>query len=113
MALPNARRAMKWALSGVVALAGVYALLFVVVLAAMLQTPARFGQFMKHMPGIVVWGAFPAPRMWLWARGGVLKPGDLAPDFALQKHGGDGRDRVSLSSYRGQRPVVLVFGSYT
>jgi hypothetical protein len=104
---------MKWAMFGLVGLAGVYAVLFVVVLSAMLQPPARFGQFMKYMPGILVWVALPAPRMWLWARDGVLKPGDAAPDFTLQKHGGDGRDRVSLSSHRGQRPVVLVFGSYT
>jgi peroxiredoxin len=51
--------------------------------------------------------------MWLWARRGDLVPGAAAPDFTLAKHGDSRRDRVTLSSHRGQRPVVLVFGSYT
>jgi peroxiredoxin len=50
--------------------------------------------------------------MWLWARRGDLAPGAPAPDFTLPRHGGRG-DRVTLSSYRDHRPVVLVFGSYT
>ena len=40
-----------------------------------------------------------------------LKVGDMAADFTLQTP--DSRKKVSLSSYRGKRPVVLVFGSYT
>ena len=112
MLLPNRRRAVKWVLSGVLGLAGAYAVLFGVVLTAMLQTPGRFGQFMKHVPAGLVWGALPARRMWLWARRGDLVPGAPAPDFTLPRHGGGG-DRVTLSAYRGQRPVVLVFGSYT
>ena len=39
------------------------------------------------------------------------KIGDLAPDFELQDP--DGRVQVRLSDFRGKRPVVLVFGSYT
>jgi peroxiredoxin len=49
--------------------------------------------------------------MWLWARKGELSAGDFAPDFTLRRQGGNGR--VRLSEFRGQRPVVLVFGSYT
>jgi hypothetical protein len=37
--------------------------------------------------------------------------GDYPPDFSLKRLGAD--DRVRLSSFRGQRPVALVFGSYT
>jgi hypothetical protein len=37
--------------------------------------------------------------------------GDYPPDFYLQRLGSD--DRVRLSSFRGKRPVALVFGSYT
>jgi hypothetical protein len=37
--------------------------------------------------------------------------GERAPDFRLRTH--DGKRTVSLSSYRGKRPVVLVFGSFT
>ena len=104
---------MKWVLFGVFGLAGTYAVLFGVVLTAMLQTPGRFGLFMKHAPAGLVWGALPAPRMWLWARRGDLVAGAPAPDFTLSRHGGTGSDRVTLSSNRGHRPVVLVFGSYT
>jgi peroxiredoxin len=35
----------------------------------------------------------------------------MAPDFALQTT--DHSNTVQLSSFRGQKPVVLVFGSYT
>ena len=102
---------MKWLLRGLVALAAVYAIFFGAVLLAMLQPPERFGRVIKHLPAPLVWGALPAPRMWLWARKGDLKEGSQAPDFTLSTH--DHASRVSLSSHRGQRPVVLVFGSYT
>ena len=39
------------------------------------------------------------------------KLGDLAPDFELQDP--EGNVRVRLSDFRGNRPVALVFGSYT
>ncbi len=39
------------------------------------------------------------------------KVGDLAPDFELQDP--SGQTAVRLSDFRGQRPVALVFGSYT
>ena len=103
---------MKWILRSFVALAVVYGVLFGAVSTAMMQTPERFGAFMKRMPAPVVWGGLPARRMWLWARRGDLAEGDLAPDFNLRTTQDRAR-RVSLSSYRGDRPVVLVFGSYT
>lgn len=37
--------------------------------------------------------------------------GERAPDFELDLH--DGSGRVRLSSFRGDRPVVLIFGSLT
>ena len=37
--------------------------------------------------------------------------GDRAPDFALAPLGGG--ELVRLSSFRGDRPVALIFGSYT
>ena len=102
---------MKWLLRAVVALVAVYVLFFAGVALAMMQPPERFGQVMKHLPMPLVWGALPAPRMWLWARKGSLTEGNQAPDFTLSTH--DHSGRVTLSSHRGQRPVVLVFGSYT
>jgi hypothetical protein len=102
---------MQWAIRVLLVAATGYVVLFGAVLAAMLQPPERFGQFMRHMPPVVVWGGLPATRMWLWARTGSLAPGDAAPDFTLPTL--DHRERVTLSSHRGRRPVVLVFGSYT
>lgn len=37
--------------------------------------------------------------------------GDVAPDFTLPLRGAS--EEIRLSSYRGQSPVALVFGSYT
>ena len=46
---------------------------------------------------------------------GSLTPGpdldDMAPDFRLKTI--DGEQTVSLSDFRGKKPVVLVFGSFT
>jgi Ca2+-binding EF-hand superfamily protein len=41
----------------------------------------------------------------------ALKTGDLAPDFTLPDL--KGTRELTLSSYRGQKPVVLIFASYT
>jgi peroxiredoxin len=49
--------------------------------------------------------------MWLSAREGKLRVGDEAPDFSLETY--DKKSIVQLSSFRGKKPVVLVFGSYT
>ncbi len=104
--------AAKWLVRVAAGLFVMYVLLFSAVGIAMVQPPERFGAFMKRMPAPVVWGALPARRMWLWARRGTLAEGALAPDFTLRTTH-DRTRRVTLSSYRGQRPVVLVFGSYT
>lgn len=70
--------------------------------------------------GAAVYAAFPrlgrrAQAMYWSAtmgRGdGDLKPGDVAPDFELQYRGSP--QTVKLSTFRGDRPVALVFGSYT
>ena len=39
------------------------------------------------------------------------KAGDLAPDFTLTDS--SGTESVTLSDFRGQKPVALVFGSFT
>ena len=40
-----------------------------------------------------------------------LAVGKAAPDFTLPDP--TGKKRVTLSSFRGKQPVVLIFGSYT
>ncbi len=39
------------------------------------------------------------------------RPGMAAPDFILPTH--DGKGTVSLSEFRGRKPVVLIFGNFT
>lgn len=102
---------LKWIVRGAVTILALYAALTGAVTLAMLQPPERFGRIMKHLPQPLIWGLLPASQMWLWARRGDLKEGDVAPDFTLSTH--DRAHDVSLSSHRGDRPVVLVFGSYT
>ncbi len=39
------------------------------------------------------------------------RAGEMAPDFTLQDV--SGTETVTLSGFRGKKPVALVFGSYT
>jgi hypothetical protein len=102
---------LKWVLRGIALFVGLYVVLFATVLTAMLRPPEQFGLAMRYLPAPLVWGGLPAPRMWLWARGGTLSESQPAPDFTLPTL--DQKAQVTLSSHRGHRPVVLVFGSYT
>lgn len=43
---------------------------------------------------------------------GAPKVGDVGPRFALKTLDDDSK-KVELASYRGKKPVVLFFGSYT
>ena len=88
----------------------VYCLLFVGFFAAMYQRPEVFTQIMAKTPG-AVFVVLPFRPMWLHARAGNLNVGDAAPDFSLKSQ--DGKSGVQLSSFKGSKPVVLIFGSYT
>ncbi len=52
------------------------------------------------------------PAQRIRAEEGTLRVGDPAPDFTLRVLG-DNKKTVALSSFRGKRPVYLVFASYT
>lgn len=88
----------------------VYVLLLGGLFTAMLQPPPVFGHIMSKLPSFAYF-LFPFEPLWLVARKGHLKTGDVAPDFALKT--ADRASQVSLSSFRGQKPVVLIFGSHT
>jgi hypothetical protein len=78
--------------------------------AAMRQPPETFGRIMSHVPPVAMI-ALPFKPLWMSARAGALREHDAAPDFALPLlHGGR---TVTLSHEYRQKPVVLVFGSYT
>jgi len=87
-----------------------YATATVAIYAAMRQTPERFGAFMSHVPGIAM-AVLPFKPLWMSARAGALHEGDRAPDFSLPLLHSD--RQVTLSAEYRQKPVVLIFGSYT
>jgi hypothetical protein len=77
---------------------------------AMRQPPDAFGRVMKHVP-MPMMLVLPFEGLWNRARAGGVMVGDTAPDFRLPTL--DRQSTVHLASFRGDRPVVLVFGSYT
>jgi hypothetical protein len=91
-------------------LIGVYLLLVGALFAAMRRPPEQFSRVMSYVP-MPAFLILPFKSLWLAAREGSLQIGDPAPDFDLPLV--DGSGKVRLSSFRGEKPVVLVFGSYT
>ncbi len=104
------RNSMRTFLRYAIPLLVVYVILLVGLFAAMLRPPAVFGHIMSKLPAVSYF-LFPFEPMWLVARRGKLKVGNLAPDFALKTT--DHSSVVRLSSFRGQKPVVRIFGSHT
>jgi hypothetical protein len=70
----------------------------------------RFAGFMGKVPGPVMM-AIPFETLWSHARTGKVGLGEPAPNFTLPTL--DKKSEVSLASFRGSKPVVLIFGSYT
>jgi hypothetical protein len=104
---PAAKRALTW-------IAGGTAILWLAFVAyvdwAMHQTPEVFGRVMANMP-MPAYFLFPFETMWMQARAGQVKPGDVAPDFTVKTL--ESRTSLQLASLWHDKPVVLVFGSYT
>jgi hypothetical protein len=78
--------------------------------AAMRQPPETFGAIMSRVPGVAMM-ILPFEPLWMNARAGKLRVGDAAPDFELPTL--DHRRVVRLSDEYRQKPVALIFGSYT
>jgi len=93
-------------------LAALWVLGCVYLYGVMRRPPEQFARVMAKMPGPVPFLIFPFETLWMRARAGTLQVGSPAPDFSLTKL--DKTATVQLSSFQAQnRPVVLVFGSYT
>ena len=77
---------------------------------AMHQPPESFSRVMMHT-GPAPFVLFPFETMWKHARAGTVQVSDVAPDFTLPllDHSGF----VTISNFRGAKPVALIFGSYT
>ena|SRR3989442_13667009 len=93
----------------------VYLAIAAVVWVVVSLPPARFANIMAKLPTSQHPGPLfmliPIGPLMMLARSGHLHQGDLAPDFRLREHRGE--QTVQLASFRGQKPVVLIFGSYT
>jgi hypothetical protein len=92
------------------------ALIWLVVCGAlyhvMRQPPEKFAGVMARIPGPVAFFVLPFETLWIHARAGDLRKGDVAPDFSLAKLDKSGQVQLSALT-AAHRPVVLVFGSYT
>lgn len=101
-----------WKVAGIVlaCLIVLYGAATVGLYAIMRLPPDRFGAAMSHvpMPAMMI---LPFRPLWMSARAGHLSVGDQAPDFALSTV--DHSRTVQLSDEYRERPVVLIFGSYT
>lgn len=100
-------RRLRWPMLGALV---TYVVFVAGMFVVMCQPPQRFGQIMAYVP-MPAMMLLPFEPMWNAARGGTTRVGDMAPEFVLPTV--DRKSQVSLASFRGQRPVVLVFGSYT
>jgi hypothetical protein len=93
-------------------LATLWVMCCVALYGVMRQSPEQFGRVMAKISGPIPFLVFPFETLWMRARAGTLQVGSPAPDFTLTKL--DKTATIQLSSLTAQnRPVVLVFGSYT
>lgn len=90
-----------------------WAALSAALFAIMWLPPADFAALIGRLPrfAMPLMVVMPFEPLWNFARSGPLREGDPAPDFELERH--DKSGSVRLSAHFGERPVVLVFGSYT
>ena len=101
---------MKWLIRGVVVLAVVYAAGVAGVYWLMRKPPAEFAAGIARLPRFSMM-VLPFEPLWMRARAGELDVGEAAPEFELPTL--DKSARVRLSSLAREKPVLLVFGSYT
>src|SRR5580698_714095 len=98
-------------------LGGIFAVLFCLWLGfvgyidwAMHQSPEVFGHVMAKMP-TPAYFVLPFETLWMRARKGQLNVGDAAPGLTVKKL--EDRSSLDLAALWTDKPVVLVFGSYT
>jgi hypothetical protein len=102
----------KIAVATLCVLATLWVICCVALYSVMRQTPEQFGRVMAKISGPIPFLVFPFETLWMHARAGTLQVGSSAPDFSLTKL--DKSATLQLSALTAQnRPVVLIFGSYT
>ena len=92
-----------------------YLLLAAVVWVVVSLPPAHFAAIVAKLPTSekpgLLFMLVPIGPLMMLARAGHLKPVNMAPDFRLPLL--HSQETVELASFRGRKPVALVFGSYT
>ena len=101
---------MRWLRNTALALIAVWAIFVASIFWLMHRPPVEFASAIGKMPG-PLFMVLPFQTLWFEARAGSLTPGTEAPDFRLPTL--DHKSEVTLASFRGKQPVVLIFGSYT
>ncbi len=77
---------------------------------AMHQPPEVFGHVMARLP-MPAYFVIPFETLWSRARAGQVDVGNVAPSFTVKRL--EDKSPVELGSLWTDKPVVLVFGSYT
>jgi len=104
------QRTKRWLLAAALVFGWAWVVFLGYVDWAMHQPPEVFGHVMARMP-MPAYFLLPFETMWTNARKGSLNIGDNAPDFQVKTL--EAETPVQLSSLWADRPVVLVFGSFT
>jgi hypothetical protein len=100
-----------------ISIAATYGAILVALYVIISLPPGRFANIIASIPSSETPGGplfeyvLPLEPIFKSARAGKLRVGDAAPSFNLKLVHGD--ERVQLDSFRGVKPVVLIFGSYT
>ncbi len=104
------RRLRKWLLPAGVVLVAAWLCFLGYINWAMHQPPEVFGHVMARLP-MPAYFVIPFETMWSRARKGHVEIGDSAPSLTVKKL--EDKTPVDLGSLWSEKPVVLVFGSYT
>jgi hypothetical protein len=104
------RRWRKWLLPATAALFAAWVGFLVYINWAMHQSPEVFGHVMARLP-MPAYFVIPFETLWSRARAGHVHPGDTAPSLTVKRL--EDKSPVELGSLWNEKPVVLVFGSYT
>jgi len=104
------RRVRNWVLSIAVFCFACWLGLVSYVNWAMHQSPEVFGHVMAKMP-TPAYFVLPFETLWMRARRGQLNVGDPAPALTVKRL--EDHAPTDLTSLWADRPVVLIFGSYT
>ena len=110
MKIAFSKRARRWLLSIATLCFAGWLCLVGYVNWAMRQPPEVFGHVMAKMP-MPAYFVLPFETLWMRARAGHLSVGDTAPSMTVKKL--EDHTPTELASLWADRPVVLVFGSYT